>query len=245
MCRRPPRAGERSRGATRRRDEDEPSDELAATRRQPGVPRLMAGFQHARSARRSRRRLGALERRTVPWLASPHEPAPEQAHVARSGDAPAARTASARGSQAAAQARRALIAIAAIVAVAVAAGIGSSAAVVAYGSSCDLDSLRSVNIGVELVRLRRERHPARLDPRRAQPRAGDARRTCRSGFARRRSRSRTGGSSSTEESTSRESRARPSPDAQGRADRRGRVDHHAAARPQPLHLATSRPCSGR
>ena len=41
----------------------------------------------------------------------------------------------------------ALIAIAAIVAVAAAAGIGSTAAVVAYGSSCDLDALRSVNIG--------------------------------------------------------------------------------------------------
>src|SRR6476659_5535373 len=41
----------------------------------------------------------------------------------------------------------AVIAIVAIVAVAAAAGIGSTAAVVAYGSACDRDALRSVNIG--------------------------------------------------------------------------------------------------
>src|SRR5262245_62091918 len=43
--------------------------------------------------------------------------------------------------------RGAIVAITSIAALAIAAGIGSTAAVVAYGSSCDLDSLRSVNIG--------------------------------------------------------------------------------------------------
>ena len=41
----------------------------------------------------------------------------------------------------------AVLALAGIVAVAITAGLGSTAAVVAYGSSCDLDSLRSVDIG--------------------------------------------------------------------------------------------------
>src|SRR5688500_3962848 len=41
----------------------------------------------------------------------------------------------------------AAVAVAVIVAVVVAAGVGGTAAVVAYGSSCDLDSLRSVDIG--------------------------------------------------------------------------------------------------
>ena len=43
--------------------------------------------------------------------------------------------------------RGAIVALAAIGGLAVAAGIGSTAAVFAYGSSCDLDSLRSVDIG--------------------------------------------------------------------------------------------------
>ncbi len=41
----------------------------------------------------------------------------------------------------------AILALAGIAAVAITAGLGSTAAVVAYGSSCDLDSLRSVDIG--------------------------------------------------------------------------------------------------
>jgi penicillin-binding protein 1A len=41
----------------------------------------------------------------------------------------------------------AVIALVAVVAIAIAAGIGSGAAMLAYGSSCDLDSLRSVRIG--------------------------------------------------------------------------------------------------
>jgi len=41
----------------------------------------------------------------------------------------------------------AVIAVAAIAAIAVAAGVGGGAAVLAYGSSCDLASLRSVRIG--------------------------------------------------------------------------------------------------
>ena len=41
----------------------------------------------------------------------------------------------------------AVLALAGIAAVAITAGLGSTAAVVAYGSSCDLDSLRSVDIG--------------------------------------------------------------------------------------------------
>ena len=43
--------------------------------------------------------------------------------------------------------RGAIVAVTAIVALAVAAAVGSTAAVVAYGSSCDLDSLRSVRLG--------------------------------------------------------------------------------------------------
>jgi penicillin-binding protein 1A len=43
--------------------------------------------------------------------------------------------------------RAAIVAIGGIAALAIAAGISSTAAVLAYGSSCDLDSLRSVNIG--------------------------------------------------------------------------------------------------
>jgi penicillin-binding protein 1A len=43
--------------------------------------------------------------------------------------------------------RGAIVAVSGIVALGIAAGIGSTAAVLAYGSSCDLDSLRSVNIG--------------------------------------------------------------------------------------------------
>jgi penicillin-binding protein 1A len=43
--------------------------------------------------------------------------------------------------------RGAVVAITAILALGIAAAVGSTAAVVAYGSSCDLDSLRSVNIG--------------------------------------------------------------------------------------------------
>src|SRR5688572_27273713 len=41
----------------------------------------------------------------------------------------------------------AVVAVTAIVALAAVAGMGGTAAVVAYGSSCDLDSLRSVDIG--------------------------------------------------------------------------------------------------
>jgi len=41
----------------------------------------------------------------------------------------------------------AIVAVGVIAAIAVAAGMGGTAAVVAYGSSCDLDSLRSVDIG--------------------------------------------------------------------------------------------------
>jgi penicillin-binding protein 1A len=43
--------------------------------------------------------------------------------------------------------RGAIVAVSGIVALGIVAGIGSTAAVLAYGSSCDLDSLRSVNIG--------------------------------------------------------------------------------------------------
>ncbi len=43
--------------------------------------------------------------------------------------------------------RGAVVAVTAIVALAVAAGVGGTAAVLAYGSSCDLDSLQSVDIG--------------------------------------------------------------------------------------------------
>src|SRR6187431_49317 len=43
--------------------------------------------------------------------------------------------------------RGAVVAILAIVALATAAGVGGTAAVLAYGSSCDLDSLKSVDIG--------------------------------------------------------------------------------------------------
>ena len=43
--------------------------------------------------------------------------------------------------------RGALVAVTAVVALAAAAGVGGGAAVLAYGSSCDLDSLRSVDIG--------------------------------------------------------------------------------------------------
>ena len=39
------------------------------------------------------------------------------------------------------------MALVVVVLVALAAGIGGGAAVIAYGSSCDLDSLRSVDIG--------------------------------------------------------------------------------------------------
>jgi hypothetical protein len=41
----------------------------------------------------------------------------------------------------------AVTAIVVIVLLAAAAGVGGGAAVIAYGSSCDLDSLRSVDIG--------------------------------------------------------------------------------------------------
>src|SRR5262245_41650048 len=41
----------------------------------------------------------------------------------------------------------AVVAIVAILALGAAAGIGGTAAVLAYGSSCDLDSLKSVDIG--------------------------------------------------------------------------------------------------
>ena len=43
--------------------------------------------------------------------------------------------------------RGAVVAVAAILALGLAAGVGGTAAVLAYGSSCDLDSLRSVRIG--------------------------------------------------------------------------------------------------
>ena len=43
--------------------------------------------------------------------------------------------------------RGAVVAVAAILALGAAAGVGGTAAVLAYGSSCDLDSLRSVDIG--------------------------------------------------------------------------------------------------
>src|SRR4249920_232668 len=43
--------------------------------------------------------------------------------------------------------RGAIFAVAGIAALGIAAGVGSTAAVLAYGSSCDLDSLRSVDIG--------------------------------------------------------------------------------------------------
>ena len=73
----------------------------------------------------------------------------------------------------------AVVAVAAIVALAAVAGVGGTAGVLAYGSSCDLDSLQSGRHRREHVRLRRRREPARLDPGRAEPRAGRRRRTCR------------------------------------------------------------------
>ena len=124
----------------------------------------------------------------------------------------------------------------AILALAAAAGIGGTAAVLAYGSSCDLDSLRRVDIGAEHVRLRRGRLSARLDPGREEPRArhrsghvavdpqGDDRDRGPPLLRARRRRPR----------GHRAGRRRRH---QGRGDRRGRLDDHAAARPQPLHLA--------
>ena len=80
-------------------------------------------------------------RRTVASI-SAHEPAPEQAHAARSGDAAARGAVTSVRFADAAGSTGAVVAVTAIVALAVAAAVGSTAAVVAYGSSCDLDSLR-------------------------------------------------------------------------------------------------------
>ena len=87
----------------------------------------------------------------------------------------------------------------------------------------------------ELVRLRRRRLAARLDPGRAQPRAGAALAACRRGCRRRRSRSRTAASTSTAASTTSASRAPRGRDVTAGKARPGRLDDHAAARAQSLH----------
>ena len=105
----------------------------------------------------------------------------------------------------------------------------------AYGSSCDLSSLRGTAIGAELVRLRGQRHAPRRDPGGAQPPAGDGRRDVDlgpEGDDRGRGppvlRARRG--------RCRGHRARGGCRRARRSHRRGRLDDHAAARPRPLHL---------
>ncbi len=61
------------------------------------------------------------------------------------------------------------MAVTAIVALAAVAGIGGTAAVVAYGSSCDLDSLQSVDIGANTFVYAADGTLARLDSGRAEP----------------------------------------------------------------------------
>ncbi len=89
----------------------------------------------------------------------------------------------------------------------------------------------------QLVHLRGRRLPARLDSGREEPPAGEPGARRARGWRRRRSPSRTGASTSTAASTSRASRGRRYNDIQGGPHRRGRLDDHAAARPQPLHQA--------
>ena len=129
----------------------------------------------------------------------------------------------------------AVVAVTAIVALAAAAGMGGTAAVVAYGSSCDLDSLQSVDIGTNSfvyaadgsllgsIPAERNREPVtaadmslwirKATHRDRGPPLLRARRRRRRGH-----------------------RARSGREPPRRRDRRGRVDDHAAARAEPLHL---------
>ena len=87
----------------------------------------------------------------------------------------------------------------------------------------------------EHVRVRSQRLPPRLDPRGAQPRAGD-----RGGHVALDSqgddRDRGQAVLRSRRSRHRRHRTRGRRRRTRRRDRRGRLDHHAAARPQPLHL---------
>ena len=90
------------------------------------------------------------------------------------------------------------------------------------------------------ARTRSSTRPTARCSARSRPSATASR--CRSrrsapGWRRRRSRSRTGASTSTAASTTRGSPAPPGSDLHDGQGRRGRLDDHAAARPQPLHLA--------
>ncbi len=132
--------------------------------------------------------------------------------------------------------RGAVVAVVAIVALVAAAGIGSTAGVLAYGSSCDLDSLQSRRHRREHVRLRGQRVAPGLDPGREEPRAGHRRRHVPVGPQ---GDDRDRGPPLLRARGNRRRRHRPSGRGrhQGRRARRGRLDDHAAARPQPLHLA--------
>ncbi len=182
--------------------------------------------------------LGRLDHHEIPaeaWLAFRHEPAPEPAHAARSGDAAPAGPPSASPSAPAPKARR--------------------------RRECDRDPRPRGGCGhrwhrggsrlwivvrprlsaaggdrSELVRVRSQRFAPRLDPRGEEPRArhgsghvplgpqGDDRHRGQALLRARRARCR-------------RHRARRRGRHQGRRARRGWIDDHPAARPEPLHLA--------
>ena len=137
-----------------------------------------------------------------------------------------------------------MVAIIAIIALVAAVGIGSTAGVLAYGSSCDLDSLRRDRDRSQLVRLRGQRLAPRLDPRREEPRTRHCSRHVPMGAQ---GDDRGRGQALLRARGNRRRRHRP-----GRRGRhqsglagRGRIDDHPAARPEPLHLAREdRPAQG-
>ena len=122
-------------------NEAEPGDEAPGVTHELFRSPTRAGFQHEERASRRRSLSNA-------WSSiSLMSPPPQPANTARSRDAAPARPAPARASPAPSEARCCRWRCVVVALLAAAAGIGGGAAVIAYGSSCDLDSLRSVEIG--------------------------------------------------------------------------------------------------
>ena len=184
----------------------------------------------ARPAARARDRGGGLM--TAPRDRRPLQPhehgARAAAHLMRQAQPPRPRTAASAAASSLVAARRARVA---------ARGRGRGRHRHRHGVLGELrplDACSPVDDRPELVRLRRRRQPARLDPGRAEPRAGAARAhepVAAEGDGRRRGpallparRRRLRGH-----------RARALEGRQRRQGRRGRLDDRAAARAQPLH----------
>ena len=131
--------------------------------------------------------------------------------------------------------RRALLIVGLLLVLGIAGGVSAAAftGVEALRTNCTIESLQEVRIGAELVRVRGERAVPRDDPGGEQPAAARVRRDL---ALARQSHGRDRGSPVLEAQRSRlrVDRACRLRELQGAGRRPGRLDDHAAARPEPL-----------